>query len=89
MAVNTVHGEHHGLMTPQAPGPTYPFMKGGIIIGAIMGFMSGLAAANTFTRALLILIVWSTVSAVIGAVGLGIPGWLIDIIRHRSGKEMS
>jgi hypothetical protein len=90
MAMKTAHAEHHhGMMTPQAPGPTYPFVKGAIIIGGVMGFMSGLAYANTYTRLLLPLIVWSFCCAVVGAVILGIPSWIIDVSRHRRGKSMS
>ena len=90
MAMKTAQAEqHHGLMTPQAPGPTYPFVKGAIIIGAVMGFMSGLAYANTFTRALLPLIVWAFSCAILGSAILGIPAWVIDVVRHRRGKELS
>ena len=90
MAMKTAHGEHHhGLMTPQAAGPTYPFLKGAVIIGAVLGDQSGLAYANSYTRDLLALIVWSIVFSVVGVVVLGIPAWIIDMVRHRRGKSMS
>ena len=81
--MKNAHGEPHG-MTTTAAARSLPFMKGGVIIGAVAGLLSGMAEANTFTRDLATLILWSIGGAVAFCVVLGIVGWLIDIARNRS-----
>jgi len=58
-------------------------MKAGIIIGAVTGFLSGMADANTFTRDLLTLIGYSIVGSIIFAAILALLGWLVDAARNR------
>jgi hypothetical protein len=90
MTMKTAHGEHHhGLMTPQAPGPTYPFVKGALVIGAVLGDQAGLAYANSYTRDLVPLMEWSIIYCVVGMAILGVPAWIIDVVRHRRGRSMS
>ena len=54
------------------------------MIGAVSGLISGLAEANTFTRDLVTLILYSLSGAVLFAAVLALLGWLVDVARHRS-----
>ena len=65
----------------------YSFFKAGVIIGGVTGLLSGMADANTFTRDLLTLIVFSLVGAVIGSAVLGLLGFVVD--RIRGGTPMA
>jgi hypothetical protein len=65
-------------------GRSLPFLKGGLIIGAVAGLMSGLAEANTFTRDLPTLILFSLGGAITFGAVLGFLGWLVDVARNRS-----
>jgi CHASE2 domain-containing sensor protein len=76
---------HHAMDTPLSSVRTYPFMKGAIIIGAVSGLISGLAEANTFTRDLLTLILYSIAGAIIFCAILALVGFLVDTARHRRG----
>ena len=91
MTMQGTHGEHHhhGLMTPQRPGPVYNFMKGGIVIGGVLGFISFMAYANTFTNAVFSLFFICGGGAIAGVIVLGFLGWIVDVVRHRRGKELS
>ena len=82
MAMNQMHGDRHRPAVYS--GRSYPWMIGGIIVGADMGLLSGMAAANVFTRDLLLLILWSLGGAILFAAILGGLGWLIDRSQHRS-----
>jgi cation transporter-like permease len=83
MTMKNAHGEPHG-MTNMPPGRSLPFMKAGIIIGAVAGLLSGMAQANTFTRDLGTLILWSIIGAVVFGAVVGLIGWLIDLARNRA-----
>ena len=79
MAVNQMPGERHAMTTSRSR----PWTLGGLIIGADLGLLSGMAYANTFTRDLLPLILWSVAVAVISSVVFGGIGWFIDNARQR------
>jgi hypothetical protein len=79
--MNQMHGQRH---RPATSSQSYPWMIGGIIVGAVSGLLSGMAEANTFTRDLLMLILWSLAGAILFSAILGGLGWLIDRARHRS-----
>jgi hypothetical protein len=83
MAVKSAHEDGMTTKATMGPGRSYPFFKAGVLIGAPAGFLSGMADANTFTRDLVTLIIWSLVGAVlIGAIG-ALAGWLVDLARDR------
>jgi hypothetical protein len=83
MAMKHTPGERHGVSTASS-GRSYPWALGGIIIGAVTGMLSGMAQANTFTRDLLVLILWAIGGTVLFGAILGGIGWLIDQSRNRS-----
>ena len=76
MAMKNMPGDRHGMA--MSSGRSYPWMLGGIIIGAVVGLVSGMAYANTFTRDLLPLILWSVATAIVVTGVLGGLGWAID-----------
>ena len=81
MAGNQMPGDRHAMKTSRR---SYPWLLGGLIIGADVGLLSGMAYANTFTRDLVTLILWSVGGAVVTGAILGGIGWLIDNSRSRS-----
>jgi hypothetical protein len=80
MAVNHMPGDRHA----KTSGRTYPWTIGGLIVGADAGLLGGMAQANTFTRDLITLILWSLFGAIVIGAILGGIGWLIDNSRNRS-----
>src|ERR1700704_3685843 len=79
MAVNHMPAERHPAKA--FSGRTYPWTLGGLIIGADAGLLSGMADANTFTRDLVTLILWSVAGAILFSGILGFLGWLMDVLR--------
>jgi hypothetical protein len=80
MAVNQMPGDRHAMKMSRR---NYPWMLGGLIIGADAGLLSGMAYANTFTRDLVALLLWSVGGAIVTGAVLGGIGWLIDNSRNR------
>src|SRR5207253_2627163 len=85
VAMDSGQGQHrHHLMdAPATPTRSFPFLKAGVVIGAVSGFLSGMADANTFTRDLATLILYSLVGAVLFAGILALLGGLVDVARNR------
>ena len=81
MAMKNMPGDRHGMA--RSSGRSYPWMLGGIIIGAVIGFISGMAQANVFTRELFQLIIWALGGALLFSGVLGGLGWAIDNSLHR------
>jgi hypothetical protein len=75
-------GERHGTTT-HSSGQSHPWALGGFIIGAVTGLLAGMAQANTFTRDLLMLILWAIGGTILFGAILGGIGWLIDQSRNR------
>jgi hypothetical protein len=82
MAMKHTPGERRGMTATS--GRSYPWALGGLIVGAVTGLLAGMAQANTFTRDLVTLLVWSIIGAILAGAILGGIGWFIDQSRNRS-----
>lgn len=78
MAVNNMAAERH---VGKSSGRTPPWMLAGLIVGADLGLLAGMAYANTFTRDLGLLILFSLGGAVLVGGLLTILGWIMDVMR--------
>ena len=84
MAMDSGQRQHrHEAMEAPPRTRSYPFMKAGIMIGAVSGLISGLAEANTFTRDLPTLILYLLTGAVLFSAILALLGYLVDSARKR------
>ncbi len=76
MAVNHMSGGH-AVGSRRAR----PWTLAGIIVGGDLGLLSGMAYANTFTRDLLPLLLWSVGGAIVAGGVLGAIGMMLDNAR--------